>query len=89
MTLGFDSAVGKGCWFCETGIPIEQVQTKRGGRKIALCLECVMRWFPTWTVEQWELRHAPFADHLDDSLKAAMAKDWAAVVQAELARTKR
>lgn len=64
-----DATVGRGCSYCEIGIPIDSV---KGYRTIKLCLECVLRWFARWTVMNWEDNHAPFRDHLDDRLARAI-----------------
>lgn len=55
--MRIEANFGKGCWHCETGRPIEYID------RIALCLECVMLWFPGRSVEWWEARHTHYADH--------------------------
>lgn len=67
-----DAPDGRGCWFCEVGVPVEYVHSRAGN--VALCLGCVMRWFPGRSVEWWEARHAPFRDHLGDRLKEAIRR---------------
>ncbi len=66
-----DAREGQGCDHCEVGVPIEYVQMP-SGQVVQLCLECVMLWFPGWTVADWEARHAPYRDHLSDRLAAAL-----------------
>ena len=66
------AAFGRGCWHCETGIPVEEVRAAAG--IIVLCLECVMLWFPGRRVDWWEQRHARLADHEGDAIRAAVAK---------------
>lgn len=64
---------GRGCSHCEIGIPIDY--TKRGRTVVRLCLECVLIWFMGWTVNDWEVHHAPLADHLGDRIEAAIEKE--------------
>ena len=42
---------GHGCRFCESGRPVEHVESRAGN--VALCLECVMRWFPGRSADWW------------------------------------
>ena len=68
-----DAPKGRGCSHCEFGIPIDY--SERSKRVIKLCLECVLIWFAGWTVTDWEIHHAPMADHLGDRIEAAIAKE--------------
>ena len=61
---------GAGCFHCPDRVPITFV--KSNGRRINLCLECTLKWFPHWTVEDFEARHAPYRDHLGEKLDAAL-----------------
>lgn len=58
---------GAGCHHCVPGVPIERIETRHG--TVALCLECVLRWFPGKDVHWWEDRHAPFLDHVKERFK--------------------
>lgn len=71
-------AVGRGCWFCEVGEPIDYIETR--GRKIGICLGCVRR-FTGWSIEAWEDHRAPYRDHVGDRIKAAIKKDREAARQ--------
>ena len=73
-----DAPAGQGCWFCEVGRPVEHVESCAGN--VALCLECVMRWFPGRSVDWWEARHAPLRDHLGDRLRAAFKREMDAAL---------
>ncbi len=64
---------GMGCCHCEPGTPIDFIETRRG-KKLALCLECILRWFPQWTVTQWEARHTQYLDHVAEALKRSLRK---------------
>jgi len=75
-----NAAIGRGCCHCEVGVPIEFIRY-RGGT-VALCLECVLKWFPGKTVDWWELRHAPFLDHIDEALKRSQEKEKADLMKA-------
>ena len=68
-----DAPQGRGCDHCEDGIPI--TFTKSRGRKISLCLECTMAWFPGRSVEWWESRHRPYRDHVKDRMAEAGRKE--------------
>lgn len=67
------AAKGRGCSHCTIGQPIDY--SERSKVVIKLCLECVLIWFAGWTVTDWEASHAPFADHLDDRIRAAIEKE--------------
>ena len=69
---------GQGCWFCEHGRPVEHVESRAGN--VALCLECVLRWFPGRSADWWEARHAPLRDHLGDRLKEAIQQQYYAAL---------
>ncbi len=70
-----NAAKGKGCNYCEHGIPIDY--SERSKVMIKLCLACVMVFFRGWTVDAWEDQHAPLADHLGDRLDRAIEKERA------------
>ncbi len=74
-------ASGLGCNHCEVGRPIERIKSRAG--LIKLCLECVLLWFPGRAAGWWEERHAPYSDHLGDSLDAAAEKECREAVKAE------
>ena len=65
-------AIGNGCHHCERGIPIDYFKTKAG--VLALCLGCVMAWFPNKDVAWWEAQHAPYRDHVQDRIDAVLAR---------------
>lgn len=73
-----DAPHGRGCWFCERGHPVEHVESPAGN--VALCLECVLRWFPGRSTDWWEARHAPLRDHLGIRLKEALERQYAAAL---------
>ncbi len=74
-------ATGKGCDHCVVGRPITYVEN-RGGRKLSLCLECTMWWFPGRDITWWEDRHQPFKDHVREALKRAGAAELERCYQA-------
>ena len=69
-----DATEGHGCHHCEVGVPVERIESRRG-KVIALCLECVLLWFPGKTVEWWEACHTPFLDHVDEALRRSREKE--------------
>lgn len=73
---------GQGCCHCEHGVPVDFIEM-RGKQKLALCLECVMKWFSHWTVTQWEARHTVYQDHVEVKVRRAMVKE---LKEAALAR---
>ena len=74
MTSPWETGRGRGCHHCEVGVPIDHIEASRG-YIIRLCLECVMLWFPDWTVAQWEAAHAPFGDHVQAAIKLAAERE--------------
>ena len=70
---GFHAAEGHGCHHCPDGHPVEYIESRAG--RIALCLECVLRWYPGKDAAWWEERHAPFRDHVDLALKRSFKKE--------------
>lgn len=87
MTEHLVAEFGRGCWHCEVGVPVERIESRRG--VIALCLECVLLWFPGKTVEWWEARHRPFRDHVGEALKRSRKKEWLDHVKALAAQAKK
>lgn len=69
------AAYGLGCNHCEVGVPITFVSAPSG--VVSLCLECTLFWFPQWSVSDWEERHSPYRNHLDDKLAEAIRREMA------------
>ncbi|KKL24972.1 hypothetical protein LCGC14_2409970 [marine sediment metagenome] len=77
-----EAATGRGCQHCEPGVPVEKIKSRAG--LIHICLECVRLWFPRKSVDWWEERHAPFADHASNAIKIANKKAYDQAVSAVL-----
>ena len=52
--------IGKGCYHCVWGIPIDEIRSRAG--VVKLCLECVLLCFPGKSVTWWEVRHIPMRE---------------------------
>lgn len=82
------AAMGRGCHHCVVGVPVEHIESRRG-KVLALCLECVLLWFPGRTVTWWEARHTVFLDHVDEALRRSREKETARHLKALVAAGKR
>jgi hypothetical protein len=78
---------GLGCDHCERGHPITTVESKYD--RVRLCLSCTLGWFPQWGAGDFEDRHAPLRDHVDDKLAAAIARQTRPVFGTILRRRRR
>lgn len=61
MTFDWGRA-GAGCAHCETGVAMAWFRTR--DHVIALCMSCLLAWFPGWSAEKLEARLDYYMDHV-------------------------
>ena len=66
--------VGRGCHHCEEGHPIGRFEQK-SGLQVALCLDCLLAWFPGKDAAWFEEQHTPLQDHLYVAFKRGAKAD--------------
>jgi hypothetical protein len=73
MSWSVDAKEGRGCSHCEDGTPMSWFSSGRG--TIALCMTCLLDWFPGRTAAWLEERLDYYIDHIDYGLAVAEARE--------------
>ena len=68
-----NARAGRGCSHCEPGVAMSWFKT--GTHMVALCMNCLMEWFPGRSVEWLEERLDYYADHVGYKLMKANPRD--------------
>ena len=63
---------GAGCSHCERGVAMAWFNTR--GHVVALCISCLLEWFPGKKAAWLEERLSDYMDHVDYKLAVALAK---------------